>query len=176
MKLARIYVWNQKLIIPRVMETAEGLFVDEGPVLVLPIESFEDWRPAIVHTLYRENEYKEHEHDRDHATEAAEVNSPGSAILETLKIKKWSTFEQQAIMYTLHFGGRYIHLYRTGKGLNGMWTKDQIDERQFDPRAPLCIVADVLLSDIKKQPEFRPPATGLMLLPKAEQQVEGNLT
>ena len=157
MTLIRVYIWNQKLIIPRVVQTEDGFFADVGPVEVLTSEEFDDWKEAIYKAIHRGNETVPTPDGSD---------QPGSAILEHFHIMKWSTFERQAIMYTLHFGGRYISIYRTGKGADGMWINSQTDQRRFDPRAPLTIVLDLLLSDMCRQPECKPPPTGLMVLPK----------
>lgn len=157
MTLIRAYVWNQKLIIPRVVQTADGFFADVGPVEVLPVGDFDLWKNAIYAAVQSGNQTVP-------TPDGSE--QPGSAILEHLKIMKWSTFERQAIMYTLHFGGRYISIYRTGKGADGMWINSQTDQRRFDPRAPIDLVLEMLLSDMCKQPECKPPPTGLMVLPK----------
>jgi hypothetical protein len=157
MTLIRVYIWNQKLIIPRVVQTEDGFFADVGPVEVFTTAKFDDWKAAILAVVIRGNETVPTPDGSD---------QPGSAILEHFHIAKWSTFERQAIMYTLHFGGRYISLYRTGKGVDGMWINSQTNQRRFDPRAPLNTVIDLLLSDMSKQPEFKPPTTGLMVLPK----------
>ncbi len=157
MTLIRVYLWNQKLIIPRVVQTADGFFADMGPVEVLTQTQVGEWKQAIYDALKRGN---------DIVATPDSAQQPGSAILEHLQIMKWSTFERQATMYTLHLGGRYISIYRTGKGLDGMWNNNQTDQRRFDPRAPLTVVLDVLLSDMAKQTDYKPPQTGLMVLPK----------
>jgi hypothetical protein len=163
MTLIRVYICNQKLIIPRVVQTEDGFFADVGPVEVLSTAKFDDWKSALISAVVRGNETVP-------TPDGSE--QPGSAILEHLHIMKWSTFERQAIMYTLHFGGRYISLYRTGKGVDGMWINSQTEQRRFDPRAPLNTVLDLLLSDMAKQPECRPPTTGLMVLPKPPKEDE----
>jgi hypothetical protein len=163
MTLIRVYVFNQQLIIPTVAQTEDGFFVDLGPVKVLTMKQLELWEPAILKSLLAGNAI---------IPTPAPADEPGSAILDKLNIRKWSTFETQAIMYTLHDGGRYVMLHRTGKGANGMWDNSTMEQRKFDSRTPRPLVVEALLSDIKKQPEFKPPSTGLMVLPKAEKEAK----
>lgn len=159
MTLIRVYVFNQQLIIPTVAQTEDGFFVDTAPVQVLNMKQLDQWQGAITKALAKGNEII--------PTPDAD-GEPGSAILDSLNIRKWSTFETHAIMYTLHDGGRYIMLHRTGKGAQGMWDNSTMEQRKFDSRTPRPMVVEALLADIKKQPEFKPPSTGLMVLPKDE--------
>lgn len=157
MTLIRAYVFNQQLIIPTVAQTEDGFFVDMAPVQVFSMKELDQWEPAILKALTVGND--------EIPTPNAE-GEPGSAILDILNIKKWSTFETQAIMYTLHDGGRYVMLHRTGKGADGMWDNANMEQRKFDSRTPRYLVVDALIADIKKQPEFKPPSRGLMVRPK----------
>ena len=159
MTLIRAYIFNQKLILPTVAQTEDGFFVDIAPIQVFGMKELELWQPAISKALVSGNDVI--------PTPDAE-GEPGSAILDALDIKKWSTFETQAIMYTLHDGGGYVMLHRTGKGANGMWDNSTMEQRKFDSRTPRHLVVEALIADIKKQPEFKPPSRGLMVLPKDE--------
>jgi hypothetical protein len=157
MTLTRLYVWNQKVILPDVVQTEDGFFADEAPIQIFEVKDIPSWKNSLETKLLAGNKIVP-------TPDCSEA--PGSAILEALNIHKWSTFEQQAVMYTIHGGSRYITLYRTGKGSNGMWTNEGTEQRRFDPRAPIQYIVDGLVSDVMRQKESRPPATGLMVLPK----------
>ena len=159
MTLIRVYVFNQQLVLPTVAQTEDGFFVDTAPVKVLTMKKVEQWPGAIYKALAKGNEV---------IPTPDATDEPGSSILDVLNIRKWSTFETQAIMYVLHDGGRYVMMHRTGKGANGMWDNSTMEQRQFDSRTPRQMVVEALIADIKKQPEFKPPSRGLMVLPKED--------
>ncbi len=159
MSLIRFYVRHEKLILPTVAETEAGFYVDVEPIDVFDIHEVESWRHEIYLRLVNGNPL---------VPTPERSDDPGSAILERLNITKWSTFETSAIMYTIHIGGRYISIYRTGKGPDGMWTQDNTDLRQFASRAPLGWIANAVAADVIKQPEANRPRTSLMLAPPAK--------
>lgn len=159
MSLYRFYVRHQKLIMPTVVETEAGFYVDSGPIEVFDIQDIDEWRRQLFLRLAGGNPV---------VPTPERTDEPGSAILEKLNITKWSTFETSAVMYTIHLGGRYISVYRTGKGPDGMWTQENTDLRQFASRAPLSSIANSVADDVIKQPEANRPKTSLMLAPPAE--------
>lgn len=163
MSLIRFYVRHQKVILPTVAETEAGFYVDMEPIQVYEITDIERWKTAIYKKLIAENPL---------VPTPDRTDEPGSAILENLHITKWSTFETSAIMYTVHLGGRYISIYRTGKAPDGMWTQDNTEHRQFASRAPLDTIANALADDIIKQPEANRPKTSLMLAPPSKESVD----
>ncbi len=164
MSLIRLYVRHERLILPTVAETEAGFYVDMEPIDVFEIHETQKWREALYLRLV---------HGNPLVPTPERSDDPGSAILERLNITKWSTFETSAVMYTIHMGGRYISVYRTGKGADGMWTQDNTELRQFASRTPLSWIANVVADDVIKQPEANRPKTSLMLAPPAKP--EGNL-
>ncbi len=159
MSLIRLYIRHEKLILPTVAETEAGFYVDMEPIDVFEIHELEKWRQEIYLRLVNGNPL---------VPTPERSEDPGSAILERLNITKWSTFETSAIMYTIHSGGRYISIYRTGKGADGMWTQDNTDLRQFASQTPLSWIAKAVAEDVIKQPEANRPKTSLMLAPPAK--------
>ncbi|MBS1957677.1 MAG: hypothetical protein JST89_26050 [Cyanobacteria bacterium SZAS-4] len=163
MSLIRLYVRHERLILPTVAETEAGFYVDMEPINVFEIHELEKWRQELYLRLANGNPL---------VPTPERSEDPGSAILERLNITKWSTFETSAIMYTIHSGGRYISVYRTGKGADGMWTQENTDLRQFASRTPLSWIARAVAEDVVKQPEANRPKTSLMLAPPAKPESE----
>ncbi|HEY9683210.1 MAG TPA: hypothetical protein V6C86_16650 [Oculatellaceae cyanobacterium] len=157
MTLLRAYLWNHKVILPNVVQTKDGFFADDGPIEVFDIANNLDWFQAATKKLQNGNDIV----DTPDGSE-----EPGSAILERLDIVKWSTFELQAVMFTVHIGSRYVSLYKTGRGPDGMWAGRATEQRKFDPRVPRGILLDALAQDIIKQDSMRMPGTGLAVIQK----------
>jgi hypothetical protein len=155
MILIRIYLWNQKIVIPNVVQTEHGFFLDDSPIDVFDISSRDDWTKSLVEKIKKGNAIVP-------TPDGSE--EPGSAILEKLDIVKWSTFERYSVMYTLHLGARYISIYQTGKGEDGMWQSKSSEPRKFDARTPLYQVIDTLVSEIWRNSRIRPPGTGLSVI------------
>jgi len=57
--------------------------------------------------------------------------------VEALHLNSWAAFEKQSVLFTIHKGARYIKIYATGFGEDGMWSNAAMTERQFHSRAPL---------------------------------------
>jgi hypothetical protein len=159
MSLIRFYVRHEKIILPTVAETEAGFYVDMEPIDLFDITAYDNWKSELYLRLVKGNPL---------VPTPERSDDPGSAILERLNITKWSTFETSAIMYTIHVGGRYISVYRTGKGQDGMWTQDNTNVRQFASKAPLSAIASTVAEDVIKQPEANRPKTSLMLAPPAK--------
>ncbi|HEY9679764.1 MAG TPA: hypothetical protein V6C76_17305 [Drouetiella sp.] len=139
-------------------ETEAGFYVDAGPVDVFEIDDIANWRKELYLRIMRGNPL---------VPTPERSDEPGSAILERLNITKWSTFETTAVMYTIHRGGRYISVYRTGKGPDGMWTQENTSLRQFANQIPIEMLTRTIADDVVKQPEANRPKTSLMLAPPA---------
>ena len=157
MTMIRAYLFNHKVIVPNVVQTVDGFFTDEGPIEVFEIARETEWCQSLSRRLH-------HGNDLVNTPDGSE--EPGSAILERLDIVKWSTFELQAIMFTLHMGARYVSLYKTGRGVDGMWSGSATEKRQFDPRVPQHLALAALTEEIIKQDRVRAPGTGLAVVQK----------
>lgn len=159
MTLIRAYVWNHKIVLPNVVQTVDGFFSDDTPIEVFEIAKKADWGNALRKKVRSGNAVVP-------TPDGSE--EPGSAILERLNIVKWSTFEHQALMYTLHFGARYVSIYKTGKGPDGMWLGSATEQRMFDPRVPPYMVINEFMQDIIRNDQIRRPGTGLAVIQKSE--------
>ena len=157
MTLVRAYIWNHKVVLPNVVQTMDGFFSDEGPIEVFPISPTSGWKKALLKKLNRGN---------DIVPTPDGSEDPSSAILEKLNIVKWSTFEHQALMYTLHLGAKYKSIYRTGKGPDGMWLSSATEQRCFDPRIANYDLLEHFVQYIVKIDQIRSPGTGLSVIAK----------
>ncbi len=111
MGLFRFYFHQGKLITPSVCETEAGFLVDQGPLTVTSVKDSGKVRQAIIKAFIKGNL----QIPTPDGTEAA-----GSIILERLVIDSWSKFEKDAVLYTVHTGGRYTTLHVTGRGDDGI--------------------------------------------------------
>lgn len=160
MGLFRFYFHQGKLITPSVCETEAGFLVDQGPLTVTSVKDSSKVRQAIIKAFIKGNL----QIPTPDGTEAA-----GSIILERLVIDSWSKFEKDAVLYTVHTGGRYTTLHVTGRGDDGMWTMDENSTRKFDRRASYDTLADVIIEDIRRQQLPKPESVKPMLmLPKID--------
>jgi len=158
MGLFRFYFHQGKLIIPSVCETEAGFFVDHGPLTVCDMKLPEKVRQSIIKTFYKGNK-------RIPTPDGSEA--AGSIILERLVIDSWSKFEKEAVLYTLHLGGRYTFFHVTGRGDDGMWMMDENTTRKFDCRATYDSLADAIIEDIRRQMAPKTEAAKpMLLLPK----------
>lgn len=158
MGLFRFYFHQGKLITPSVCETEAGFFVDQGPLTVSDMKFADKVRQAIVKAFYKGNK-------RIPTPDGSEA--AGSIILERLVIDSWSKFEKEAVLYTVHLGGRYTFFHVTGRGKDGMWTMDENSTRKFDCRATYDTLADAIIADIQRQSAPKPEAAKpMLLLPK----------
>lgn len=158
MNLFRLYLYtpdrhSRKIVIPTVMETDDGVFVDRAPIRIFDPTDELSWRNYSFEAMSHANKLIE-------TPERSE--SPGSEILEQLGIKKWSTFEKASIMYTIHRTCGYIFSYATGKSADGMWSHIKESTRRFHPATPLDWVLEALAQSVREQ-EAQSPKTTLML-------------
>ena len=158
MGLFRFYLHQGKLITPSVCETDAGFFVDQGPLTVTSIKDPSKVRQAIIKAFVKGNM-------RIPTPDGSEA--AGSIILERLVIDSWGKFEKDAVLYTVHLGGRYTTFHVTGRGEDGMWTMDESNTRKFDRSAGYVVLADALIEDIRRQSLPKPESVKpMLLLPK----------
>lgn len=157
MKFSRFYLRNRKVILPTVVQTEDGFFMDVEPVYVIGV--WEEELPDILRqTLEKENERVET------PPPSAE---PGSVVLEAVGIKRWEAFEKGTVLYIVHGDTEKTKVYVTGRGSDGMWEREQGKEQLFEP-ANIDDVVQWLMQDMAQQPEHTRPEPSLpMLLPPA---------
>ncbi len=155
MSLIRIYVHRptQKVLIPSVCETEAGFFIEEKPVKVFAVKDIDNWSAYALKCLYEGNRA---------VPTPDQSDEPGSAVLEQLKIDKWSTFERDSVMFTIHTGYRYSNLYTTGKGSDGMWLQSETKQRTFHCKTPPDWIVKALVEEVIRSPEATPKPTLLL--------------
>lgn len=160
MGLFRFYFHQGKLITPCVCETEAGFFVDQGPLTVTSIKDLSKVRATVIKAFIKGNALI----PTPDGSEAA-----GSIILERLVIDSWTKFEKDAVLYTIHLGGRYTTFHVTGRKEDGMWTMDESNSRKFDSHATYESLANAILDDIRRQTLSKPESVKpMLLLPKID--------
>lgn len=155
MSMLRVYLYgvDQKIIIPAIGQTEDGMLVEIEPIKLFPVTAVNRWKNYIYNAIAGgPKEIKG----------ADQSSNPGSAILDKLNLERWSDFERYSVMYILHKGPKFISVYSTGKAEDGMWTQGK-SHRTFHPRAPLDIVIGEMALDILKEPEAIPKQPKLLL-------------
>lgn len=160
MGLFRFYFHQGKLITPSVCQTEAGFFVDQGPLTVTSVKDPSKVRQAIIKAFNKGNIVI----PTPDGSEAA-----GSIILERLVIDSWSKFEKDAVLYTVHLGGRYTTFHVTGRKDDGMWTMDESTTRKFDCKATYDTLAQAIIEDVRRQSLPKPESVKpMLLLPKID--------
>ncbi len=161
MSLARFYLYREKVIIPAVELTEAGFYIDAKPVVVVGIRDRAQIEKMLVKALSTANTV---------IPTPEPDGEAGSLLLEKLNLTKWSSFEKQAVMYTIYRGGGYITVYATGRGADGMWSNEASHKRLFHPTLSAGQLAERLIEDMVKRPEARAEQFGLMVIPKEPQE------
>jgi hypothetical protein len=156
--LIRCYLYREKVVVPTVKQTEAGFYVDSQPVEVHPMKDRQSLHSELVQALTKENEMVP---TPDASQEA------GSVILDKLGLQKWSSFEKSAVMYTIMLGVRYVTVYASGRGTDGMWSEASSKQRQFHPQLSKEAIADLLIEEMLHQPEARAERFSLAPIPKS---------
>lgn len=154
--MIKIYLYGpgKKVLLPTVGETEDGIFIECAPLRVFHTLEVDTWKSKVFELLSRPLPTLK-------SQEGAQ--EPGSIILDKLQLNSWSEFEKNATLFTIHKGARYISIYATGKGPDGMWSQALTTERKFHSRAPLEVVVEAFAQDIICHPEtIDKPATLLL--------------
>lgn len=177
--MIRIYLYRigPKVVIPRMTESEDGLFMESEPVEIFDLLNIPAWKKHIYRALYQGNDLvktgdmeswtgravdRQQYRGNDLVKDKGAQGSPGSAILDKLMLERWSDFEKNAVMYVIHRAAKFITVYATGKNEEGMWTTGT-KERRFHPRTPLEIVVDEVAADLMCEPEALAKAPKLLM-------------
>jgi hypothetical protein len=161
MSLVRFYLFREKVIAPTVELTEAGFYIDAKPVFVVDLRDRAKIEKILVKALSTPNTV---------VPTPESDGEAGSLLLEKLKLAKWSSFEKQAVMYTIYRGGGFITVYATGRGPDGMWSNEASHKRIFHPTLSASLIAERIIEDMVKRPEARAEQFGLMIIPKDEQE------
>jgi hypothetical protein len=159
MTVAHFYLYREKIIVPTVVQADAGFYMDSHPVHVFEIADHDNIKRTIGRALV----------DRNKIVPTPRKSADGgSVLLDALQLKKWSSFEQFAVMYSVFLGGRYATIYATGRGPDGMWSQEATRLREFHPSVPIGVLVDAIMGEMAKEPEARSERFGLAVIPKTE--------
>jgi len=156
--VARFYLYREQIVLPTVVQAEAGFYMDAHPVKIYPFKNRIDVKNALVRAFAQANEL---------VPTPKESHNGGSALLEALDLKKWSSFEKFAVMYTIFPGGRFTTVYATGRGQDSMWSQEATRMRQFHPAVPASALVETVMQDLAAQPEARSERFGLALIPRS---------
>jgi hypothetical protein len=147
MSMIKIYLYGpkKKVLVPTVAETEAGFFVEIEPLNIYEHHDVDGWTRGIARAMARGS--------KTVPTPDGEME-PGSQILDALHLNSWSEFEKEAVLFTVHRGARYISIYATGFGEDGMWSAAAMSERKFHSRAPIEAVLEALCHDLLCHPHM----------------------
>ncbi len=138
MSMYHVYLYHDKVVVPQVVETQAGFYIDSLPVEVFNVKDIVNWQKHIITMFGSENITVE--------TPESESQT-GSLILDKLNIDKWSDFEADATMYTIHFSPGYKTIYSTITGADKTWQVEP-NIRKFASFAPLSAILQALSTEL----------------------------
>lgn len=156
MSMIKIYLYGpkKKVLLPTVAETEAGFFVEVQPLNIYEHHDVEGWTQALARALRATPEAV--------PTPEGEME-PGSHILDALHLNSWAEFEKESVLFTVHRGARYITIYATGFGEDGMWSAAAMSERKFHSKAPIEAVLKALCHDLLCHPQMTREKPTLLL-------------
>lgn len=164
MSVTRFYIYRDMILIPTVARAEEGFYLDHAPVIVCDIAEKEKFRQILENALQADNVT---------VVTPQPADEPGSVILEHLGLKKWLTFETEAVMYTIHANADKFECYSTGRAVNGTWKMMQSKHMTFLRGEGIDRVINSIILDMdeerKAAVESKVKPGGLMLLPAPAQ-------
>ena len=153
MNFVRVYVYLGKAVIPTVVRSAQGMFVDREPLKVIDCFDIPGIKEAVVQA-WTQGICLMDETQENYDSEA-ETESPESIIAAAVGLTRWDKFERHAVLYSLYNGKDSIQLVSTGRADNGMWSKSGGLSLEFDPDTKPEILAEYLVDDIVNLPEAK---------------------
>jgi hypothetical protein len=154
MNFVRVYVYLGKVVIPKVVRSAQGMFVDHEPLKVIDCSAVNQIKEAV--SLAWSQGVGLADEGQESYDPEAEEQSPESIIAAAVGLNRWDKFERNAVLYSLYSGKDSIQLLSTGRAENGMWSKSGGLALEFDPQTKPEILAEYLVDDIVNLPEAKP--------------------
>lgn len=158
MSFLRLYRYREKLILPTVVQAAEGFYMDTEPVIICDTTSDADLRRHIAGALGRTNPV---------VPTPDKADEPGSAVLNALGIHKWRTFESESVMLSIYLTAGGIEYYSTGHPVGGEWKGGRGKHITLPADTSEERLVDLIVQELKEPPplENRTSGSGIMLLP-----------
>lgn len=135
MNLFKFYRYQNRAVIPAMIQTEQGLIVEANPVEILDIDH-PDLATVLREALCATPGKEQPDESGD--------DGPKSVVLEALNLKKWRDFEHNALLYTVHRTDKAVELHATGRGDDGFWKRDDSKKITLDSIAWPDTVAQAL--------------------------------
>jgi hypothetical protein len=153
----RFYRYQDKLVIPTVVQAEEGFYMDTDPVTISDIADEAEIRARVYDALKTQNEV---------VPTPAPTDEPGSAVLEKLDLKKWRKFEAEAVMFNIYLNESAIEYYSTGRAVSGEWKMTAGKHISLPADTEHSRIVDIIIQELREEKESESgKGGGLMLLP-----------
>jgi hypothetical protein len=163
MTVWKIYRYEDMVLVPTMVVTDEGVFIETGPVQSVSIEEVQELLD-LIERLLASPVGKAQEKDLNNPDSPLASSRP--VLLEMLKIKRWRDFEKRALMYTLFCQGAQLTMHVTGRAPDGMWLRDDSKNRNFSLEGSATEACRGIVAElISRRPVDSPRTLALAPLP-----------
>lgn len=156
MTVLHLYVFSGKALLPTVAQTEDGFFLDVNPVSIVLADDAPAFTSAFTAVLAAGNPL---------VAVPTGDQEPGSVLLEALGLKRWETFERQAIFYSIHCAADRIALYITGRGENGLWAVNEQNQMNFPADMSWAEFAAAVWQDVSQRRQWQSKPVRALLAP-----------
>jgi len=132
--------------------------MDSEPVTVCDTKNDADLRRHIAAALSQTNPV---------VPTPSKADEPGSAVLDTLGIRKWRTFESESVMLSVYLTPSGIEYYSTGWPVDGEWKGGRGKHITLAADTAQDKLVDLIVQELREEPprENQTVTGGIMLLP-----------
>jgi len=136
MTLIHIYLWQQQAIVPTVVKTEAGFYLDSAPVELIPLTA-----PSRLSVVLEERAAKGN----------VKVPTPSreelkkALVVRFAKARNWNAFEKSTDCCMLEVSTEIITARITERGENGRWKQLGEQRRDFAPGTDLATVLKEML-------------------------------
>ncbi len=139
MMLFHIYLKNNVVYVPAVVQLTTGAYLDVEPVAVEPVANADGLRLALLQTIARGNST---------VSPPAKGKWPAPVLLQYARAKSWSDFARGASMWSIEQNETYrIIGYR--KHPDGYWTPDAGETISFPLGSKVDLVIDRMIAALQ---------------------------
>lgn len=130
MSIYKFYLWRHNVLIPRMVQTDAGLYVDAAPVNVCNAADsrklYQEIKSALSLQIVQQSPpLPTGSNDGDCCGGADDDDdSPHSVLLAAVGLTKWESFEKETTLYTVHVTEDEFVVYSTGRDKSRMWTHE----------------------------------------------------
>ncbi len=130
MSIYKFYLWRHNVLIPHMVQTDAGLYVDAAPVAICNASDSRQLYQKIKESLSLKivqlpPPIPAGSNDGDCCgCEDDQDDSPHSVLLAAVDLTKWEDFEKETTLYTVHVSQDEFIVYSTGRDKTRMWTHE----------------------------------------------------